>query len=256
MSVVLYRVKGSWAEITLNRARVRNALNLELMERLRGCLLEAREDSNVVAVEITGSGEFFSAGGDLRDFQGRGVFQGHRVKELYWELLWLMQHLGKPVVAKVNGAALGGGLGLVLASDVVIASEEAEFGTPEVRVGIFPMMIMPLLYRHLGPKRSMELMLSGERIPARRAQEWRLVNRVVSPQDLGAEVEAFMERLSSFSPAVLSLGKEAFYRMLEMPLPQAFGYLQGMLSLNLQLEDAAEGIRAFLAKERPCWRGK
>lgn len=257
MSELLADVVDGVAMLTINRAEQRNSLSAGVMDGLIDALGRLRDDASVRAVVLTGAGEkAFCAGGDLTSMAGDGPYAGHLARRRYVELLEVMVDVGKPTVAAVNGAALGGGFGLVLACDLAVAAETATFGTPEVKVGLFPMMVAALLVRHVGRKRAMELALTGERISASRALELGLVNRVVPG---GAVVEAavgFAAAVGALSPAVLRLGREAVYTAADMEYRQSLRYLHAMLTVNCSLEDAVEGVAAFVGKRAPVWKGR
>ncbi|MFQ6015191.1 MAG: enoyl-CoA hydratase/isomerase family protein [Anaerolineae bacterium] len=256
--VVLYQKSDYIATITLNRPEARNALNPQLLEELNDALRTAQRDEGVRVVILTGAGDkAFCAGGDVAGL-GADVnpVEGHYARQSYVEFFQVMARLGKPTLAAVNGHALGGGLGLVLACDLAVAAERATFGTPEINVGLFPMMVMASLFRNVGRKKGMELILTGERISAQEAERIGLINRAVPDDQFEAAVAEMAQKLASFSPAVLKLGRDAFYTMADMSFEDALTYLQGMLTLNLLTEDAVEGIRAFLEKRKPEWKGR
>ncbi|MFZ5817485.1 MAG: enoyl-CoA hydratase/isomerase family protein [Bacillota bacterium] len=243
--------------LTIHRPEQRNALSAGVMEGMIEALRRWTDDPAVRAVVLTGAGEkAFCAGGDLTAMAGDGPYGGHLARRRYLELLEAIQESGRPVIAAVNGAALGGGFGLVLACDLAVAAESATFGTPEVKIGLFPMMVAAKLVRHLGPKQAMELALAGEKIDAGRALALGLVNRVVPAADLLAEAEGLARSLASLSPAVLRLGREAVYTAADMEYRQALRYLHAMLSVNAMTEDAAEGVTAFLSRREPEWKGR
>jgi enoyl-CoA hydratase/carnithine racemase len=156
----------------------------------------------------------------------------------------------------VNGHALAGGLGLVLACDLAVASESAEFGTPEIDVGLFPMMMMALLQRHVGRKRALELVMTGDRQPSREALALGLINRVVPAAELDTAVGTLARKLAGKSQAVMALGKRAFFTAEDLPLPAALEFLASQLSLNVMAEDAAEGVTAFMEKRPPKWNDR
>ncbi len=164
--------------------------------------------------------------------------------------------VGKPVIGSVNGLALAGGCGLTLLCDFAISSERARFGFPEIKVGIFPMMVMANLFRVIGRRKALELVLTGKVIDAREAEQIGLINRAVPHEDLKAEVEKLASDLLKLSPSTLRLGKEAFYSSSEMGALQALDYLREMATLVLLTEDAKEGVEAFLAKRKPSWKGR
>ena len=256
---VLYETQHGIARITLNRPEQRNALSAEVMSGLRAALLRAGADAEARVVVLTGAGErAFCAGGDLggSGFAGKGFTERHQDRRDFADLFRLMNRLGKPLIARVRGYCLAGGFGLALGCDLVVASDDATFGTPEVKRGLFPMMIMATIFKNVGRKKGMELMLTGDRIDAREAERLGLVNHVVPAAELDAKVDELARKIGAMSPAVVRLGRDAFYTMSDMTFDQALDYLQGMLTLNLGTEDAIEGVRAFLEKREPQWKGR
>jgi enoyl-CoA hydratase/carnithine racemase len=209
------------------------------------------------AVVITGSGDkAFCAGADLQSMQGASFTAMHEGRSYLVELVRRMGRMTKPLVGRVNGAALGGGFGLACACDIVIAVDTATFGTPEIDLGLFPFMIMPLIFRHTNHrKRALEMILTGEKLAAADAQRLGFANRVVPAAELDAATNEVARKLASKSPMVMKLGREAFYRMQELPFDGALDYLKCMLTIDVMTEDAAEGIGAFLEKRAPQWKG-
>jgi enoyl-CoA hydratase/carnithine racemase len=256
--VVQYEVQGPAARLTLNRPQARNALSAEAMDGLFAGLARAEADAAVRAVVLTGAGEkIFCAGGDLSSMTSAdGFLSGHEGRRRYGELLLRLQGLRKPTVARVNGHALAGGLGLVLACDLAVAADGAELGTPEIDRGLFPMQVIALLQRHLGRKRALELVLTGARLPAREALALGLLNRVVPAAELDGAVKIFTDALAQKSQAVLALGRRAFFAAEDLPLAPAVEHLASQLSLNVLAEDAAEGVTAFMQKRAPKWKDR
>ncbi len=255
---LIYQKDGARARLTLNRPARRNALSPDLIEALHAALRQAKDDPEVRVVILTGAGEqAFCAGGDLGGgMVGDGLLASHEGRGRFAELFTVLAELGKPVIARVQGDALGGGLGLMLACDLVVAADSARFGTPEVRLGLFPWVIMATLGRNLPRKAVMELLLLGERVDALQALQWGMVNRVVPADRLDTTVDDLADRAASFSPAVVRLGRMAYYQMDEMPLRDALPYLNSMLTVNTLLDDAGEGVAAFLGKRTPQWKGR
>lgn len=255
---VVVSVEERVATVTINRPERRNALSANVVKMLIDVFEELSDRKDVGVIVLTGAGEkVFCAGGDLGDggLMSSGALQMHHDRGGFASLLLTMQRCGKPIVGRVNGHALGGGFGLALNCDVVIASERATFGMPEIRVGLFPMMIMAVVVRNVGRKVAMEMMLTGERISAADALAKGMLNRVVAPEDLDEAVLSMATRIAGFSPAILRLGRDAFYATQDMGIEQALLYLQGQLTLNTMSEDAAEGVMAFLEKRAPEWKG-
>jgi enoyl-CoA hydratase len=254
---VRYEVQGTQALVTLNRPKARNALSPAVVQGLMDAMARAEADAQVRVLVFTGAGEkVFCAGGDLGQMGDGGFLGMHEGRRAYATLLSRIQGCRKPTVARVNGHALAGGLGLVLACDLAVAVEGAEFGTPEIDVGLFPMMMMALVQRHVGRKRALELAMTGDRLPAREALALGLINRVVPAAELDAAVGALAGKLAGKSQAVLALGKRAFFMAEDMPLPAALEFLASQLSLNVLTEDAGEGVSAFLEKRPPKWNDR
>ncbi len=246
------------ARLTLNRPGRRNALSAELVEALHGAFDTLEEDEDIRAAVLTGAGSVFCAGGDLAGGMAGegGLLEAHRGRARFAELLARIPRLRVPLVAAVNGDALGGGLGLALGADLTVVDPAARLGTPEIRVGLFPMVILAVLQRQVPRKPLLQMVLAGERIDAERALALHMVNAVSAP---GAAVDEAMDlagRLARRSPAILALGKDAFYRVADQPFEDALAYLHTQLTLNLLTEDAMEGVAAFLQKREPSWKGR
>jgi enoyl-CoA hydratase/carnithine racemase len=245
---------GPIARVTLNRPDKRNPIGPATCGELVHALAALGADPAVRVVVLTGAGPAFSAGGDLSAMGGGGG--GGVPPASLVDLLTAMHRLGKPIVARVHGPALAGGLGLMVACDVVIASDAAAFGTTEIQVGLWPMMITAELVRNIGRKRTLEMMLTGRKLPAAEALAIGLVTEVVPAADLDARVDAVAAALADKSPAALRLGLTAFYASADLDHEPALRYLEGELAKVLALEDAAEGIAAFLGKRKPVWKGR
>lgn len=254
---VRYEVEGGTARLTIDREAARNALSPLVVQQLIEGLERADGDAAVRCVVLTGAGQkVFCAGGDLGGMTGDGFLSGHEGRRGYGLLLQKFQQVKKPTIARVNGHALAGGIGLVLACDLSVASADAGFGTPEIDRGLFPMMLMALLQRHLGRKRALEMVLTGDRLTAQQAMEWGLVNRVVPASELDAATKTLADKLAGKSQAILGLGRRAFFTAEDLPLGQAVEFLASQLSLNVLTEDAAEGVTAFLEKRPAKWNDK
>jgi enoyl-CoA hydratase len=239
----------------IDREPKRNALNGEV---LRGILTALREVDQARVVLLTSAGDrVFCSGADLvqmaPDATGLEVHEG---RGLLREVVLAMQDCPVPVVASVQGLCLAGGVGLVLGCDLVVASDAAQFGLPEVDLGLWPFMVSALLGRHVSPKRAMEMMLSARRVPAAEALEMGLLSRVVPHADLAAETSALVQALADKPPLAVRLGKQAFRAALESSLPAGLDAMQAQLSLLNTTQDASEGVTAFLQKRKPSWTGR
>jgi enoyl-CoA hydratase/carnithine racemase len=245
--------------IALDDPDKRNALSIELLDDLIDALQEARDDDATRCVVLTSTHpKVFCAGGNLAAFgDDAPVIAKHVANDRFPTLFRLFGELGKPSICAAGGHALAGGLGLVLACDLVIARESARFGAPEINVGVFPFMLMALLYRNIPRKQVNELMLLGEQVLAAEAKALGFVNRVVGDgEDFEAVVADWADRLASKSPILMRLGKDAIRRQDDMAYDDALDYLQGQLSLVLATDDAKEGVQAFLEKREPVWAGR
>jgi enoyl-CoA hydratase/carnithine racemase len=252
---ILCEIAGAKATLSLNREEKRNALSGEMVHAILGHLSAIRENEAVRVVCLTSAGgKFFSSGGDLAGMMGGGG-PADAARE-YAELLKAILRLPKPVVCRLNGIAQGGGIGLMLACDIVVARSDVEIGTPEVNVGIFPMMIGALLYRNALWKKAMKMILTGTRVDAYEAERMGLVSQVVPPETFDAEVGALLENLAAKSPSAVRIGKEAFYAMGDMDFEASLDHLCEGLQKVLATEDAFEGISAFLEKRKPQFKGR
>ncbi len=255
---VLYEVEHSVARVTINRPDRRNAMSYGVMQGLRDSVAAAKADEDVRVLVLTGAGDrAFCAGADLGGIaENAGAAAAHDGRGLLADLFRELWSLGKPTVARVRGYALAGGFGLALACDFVIAADDAQFGTPEVNVGLWPYMITVPLLRSMPPKKVLELQMTGRRVNAEEADRIGFVTRVVPVDELDGAVDELAASLASKSPLVLRWGRDAFYRVLEMDGDAALDYLQGMLTVHTQSEDAAEGVAAFAEKRTPEWKGR
>lgn len=251
---LLYQVKDQVARITINREAQRNAITPEAIGLFHCLLDQAESDENVRAVLVTGAGDkAFCTGAQLGDGMSEG---GGLVFAEYARLLKRLATFPKPTVARVKGFCLAGGMGFMLACDLAIASHDSVFGTPEVNVGLWPMMIGALIFRNAPRKKAYEMIMLGERMNAMEAHSMGLVTRVVSAPALDAAVEGILASLAAKSPIGMKIGKEAFHQAESMPLGEALEFLSAKLVEVASTSDAREGITAFLEKRNPVFTGK
>ncbi len=255
---ITYQVADRVATITFNDPDTRNALSDTLLDNLIDALKLARDDDEVGVVVLASSHEkVFSAGGNLAAFgSDAGPVEKFDGADRFVEAFKLLGQLGKPSIVAAKGHVLAGSLGLALACDLIIASENAGFGTPEIQVGLFPFMIMALIYRNVPRKKTNEMLLLGERLTAAEAKEAGIVNKVVAPDEVDAAVADWAGKLAAKSPLIMRLGKDAMWRQMDMGLTDALDYLRSQLAIELSSEDAIEGVKAFFEKRDPNWTGR
>lgn len=244
------------AVVTLNRPERRNALSLGLMQDLIGCLREIGQSADIRAVILAATGSAFSAGHDLSELRDGKLCDYRHVFEVCTELMTLIQSIPQPVIAEVRGIATAAGCQLVATCDLAIASEEARFATPGVRIGLFCTTPMVALTRAIGRKRALEMLVTGVPIDARTATEWGLINRAVPGERLREETRALAQRIAEASPLTMSIGKQAFYAQIDLDQPKAYAYAREVMSMNAMADDAQEGMGAFLEKRSPSWQGR
>ena len=248
--------------LTLNRPEARNSLSEAMLGALQSAVDEVSSDAGVRAVVIGAAGPVFSAGHDLKELTarrtdpdgGRGYHE--QIMQQCSRLMRAIVQCPKPFIAAVQGTATAAGCQLVATCDLAVASRAAKFCTPGVNIGLFCTTPMVALTRNVSRKRAMEMLLLGEMIGAEEAADYGLVNRVVDPDKLMDEAMAMARAIAAKSSATVAVGKEAFYRQIEMPLAEAYGYAAGVMVENMLLCDAGEGIGAFLEKRQPQWKDR
>lgn len=257
MPDLLYEVKESVAYITINREAARNSISADAVSLFLESLDIAEKDDSVRVVCVSAAGEkVFCSGADLGGALGKDGLGENPVVKNYAGLLTRLAQFPKPTLAKVNGHCLAGGTGFMLACDIVIAKEGAKFGTPEVNVGLFPMMIGALIFRNVPRKKAMEMILLGEKLTADQALEMGMVTRVVPAEKFDLEVEDVLKKLVAKSPIGLKIGKAAFNEVESMDLGPALDFLSRKLMEVAGTADAAEGITAFMEKRAPIFTGR
>ena len=258
-TAILYTVSDRIARITINRPEKRNTLDATVLAELGAAFRAADADAAVGAIVLTGAGEkAFCAGADLgAGMLAQSVYERHEASRAFVEVFRTMRSLGKPVVCAANGHVLAGGLGLALACDFVIAVEDADFGAPEINLGLFPWVILATLVRNtIDRRRLLELLLTGEKVRGDAVRELGWASRVVPRAALEDSVVSLAGKLAAKSPVVLRLGRRAWYATADMTFDQAVEYLHPMLTVTSMTEDAAEGVVAFFEKRPAVWKGR
>jgi enoyl-CoA hydratase/carnithine racemase len=258
---LLRQEQGRVALLTLNRPESRNSLSEALLNALLAAIDELSAAKRISAIVITAAPPAFCAGHDMREMtarrsdsdRGRAFFEA--LMRLCSSVMQAIVHCPKPVIAAVNGTAAAAGCQLVASCDLAVAGTSARFATPGVNIGLFCSTPMVALSRNVGRKQAMEMLLLGEPAAAEQAREMGLVNRVVADADVLDAALAMADQIASKSPATVAIGKEAFYRQLEMPLADAYVYASRVMAENMLVRDAEEGIGAFLEKRQPRWPG-
>jgi enoyl-CoA hydratase len=255
---VTLEVADGVATIALDDPETRNSLSPQLLNDLLGALGEVRDDDDARCVVLTSTHEkVFSSGGNLAAFGADApLIDRYKGTQPFVEVFKAIGELGKPTIVAANGHVLAGSLGIALACDLIIAKDTAGFGTPEINVGLFPFMIMALIYRNVPRKKTTEMLLLGDRLSAEEARETGIVNKVVPADEFDAAVADWAQKLASKSPVVMKLGKDAMWRQMDMPLYDALDYLSSQLTIELGTEDAIEGVMAFFEKRDPQWKGR
>lgn len=257
--IVLSEARGQAVQITINRPDRRNAINEALCAGISAAIDAAEADPAVRAIVLTGAGEqVFCAGGDLKPSADGSPFALEPAEPNHYviRLFRRMQACRLPIVARINGDALAGGLGIVCACDMAITTSTARFGVPETRVGLFPMMILPYMMRIIPRRRLLEMCITGELLDAADALALDIVSYVVPPAELDAKVDWLLARIVNKSPTAIRIGKQVFHAIEDMTIDQSFELTQVMLPIMAQSADAKEGFAAFNEKRKPVWTGK
>ena len=255
---VRYDVADRVATIALDQPETRNALSNELLDDLIEAFEMARDDDSVRCVVLTSTHEkVFSSGGNLAGFAAEEpLVHKHWGTDRFPRLFRMIGELGKPTLCAANGHVLAGALGLALACDLIIARDGVRFGTPEINVGVFPFMILALIYRNVPRKKATELLLLGEQISAAEAERIGIVNKVVAADEFDAAVADWAAKLAAKSPVLMRLGKDALYRSQDMALEDALELLHAQLTIAFSTDDIQEGVKAFFEKRDPEWTGR
>jgi enoyl-CoA hydratase/carnithine racemase len=257
--IVKYTVEDHIAIISMNDPERRNPLSKEMGFALQTRIAEASKDNDIYVIVLTGSGNSFCAGGDIKEFSTfhlRPASEIHREGESTTGLFKSLSNLRKPLIGAVNGHALGGGLGLVATCHYVVASEEAKFGTTEIKLGLFPLVILPSLIDAVGPRKALEIGFTGDIFTSKEALEWGLVNQVVPSQSVLPKALAFARRLSAASPLALRVGLDCYVTTRDMEWNKKLDYANTLRVISFLSDDLREGATAFLEKRAPQWKGK
>jgi enoyl-CoA hydratase/carnithine racemase len=255
---VTYEAADRVATIMLNRPEQRNPLSTQMMRDIVAALGNAKNDTEVRAVVLTGAGDkAFCAGADLGGLSADATeVEKHLERTGFVEMFLTIERLGKPLIGCINGHALAGGFGLAMSCDLVVAADTATFGTPEINVGLWPMMIMAIINRNLPRKRATELYMTGERIDAQRASQWGLVNRIAPAAEVRQAAHTLAVQLTKKSPLIMGLGRDALYAIDGLDYEESLRYLQSQLTVVTLSDDAKEGVVAFLQKREPDFKGR
>jgi enoyl-CoA hydratase len=255
---VLITVDGHVATVVLNRPEQRNPLSATMLRDLASAFRWCQAEAEIRVVVLTGAGDrAFCAGADLASFDGGMTdLERHRSRDLFVELFVLMATLGKPIVGRINGHALAGGLGLACSCDLLVSTDTATFGTPEINVGIWPMMIQAILARNIPRKVLLEMEMLGDRWTATQLQSVGVINRVVPHDQLDSTVNEIAQKLARKSPVAMRLGRDSFYRQQDMEFRAALDYLHSQFTLVTLTDDSKEGIKAFFEKREPEFKGQ
>lgn len=241
------------AVITLNRPERRNALSLALMEEIIRCLDEIAATHEIRAVILAAAGKVFCSGHDLAEMTGRNINEYRHIFDVCTRLMEKIQSIPQPVIAEVQGIATAAGCQLVASCDLAVASHQAAFATPGVKIGLFCTTPMVALSRAIGRKRALEMLLTGDPVDAATAADWGLVNRVVPAAELTSETRNLAARIANASSLVIGIGKQAYYTQIDLDQPKAYAYAKEVMTMNSLAADAQEGISAFLEKRAACW---
>jgi len=253
---ISFETEGQIAIVTLNRPQRRNALSLELMTELIECLNEIARDRSLRAVILAAAGKVFCSGHDLSEMVGRDINDYREVFDVCTELMTRIQSIAQPVIAQVQGIATAAGCQLVATCDLAVASDQAAFATPGIKIGLFCTTPMVALSRAVGRKRALQMLMTGDMVDALTAVEWGLINMAVPASELEEQTRKLAARIAEASSLTVTLGKQAFYTQIDLDQPKAYAYAKEVMSMNALAADAQEGISAFLEKRQACWAGK
>ena len=253
---VLVENTGPTARVTLDRPERRNPLSLQMMREATAAIRALGDDPDCRVVVLTGSGPALSAGHEISEMVERTLEQEREIFSVCVDLMESIQAIRQPVIAEVQGHAVAAGCQLVATCDLAVAVDTARFGTPGVKIGLFCSTPMVAVSRNIGRKRAMQMLLTGETIDATTAVEWGLINESVPADRLRARVDELATQIADASPLTLEIGKQAFYRQIDLPQDEAHREMAETMATNAVTCDAQEGMSAFLEKRTPQWRGE
>lgn len=253
---ILYEEKEKIGLITLNQPKKQNVLSLQLLNEISLCLRQIAREKDTTVVIIKGAGDNFCAGHDLNEILNQDIDSIRHLFQTCCNLMMLIHTIPQPVIAQVRGIATAAGCQLAAACDLVVAEESARFATPGVKIGLFCTTPMVPLSRAMGRKKALEMLLTGKFISAQEAKAYGLVNQVVSKEKLEKETWALAKEIDQYSLEIVSLGKQTFYQQIDMAEEQAYQYTKEVISANALMDNAVEGMSAFLEKRPPVWKDK
>ena len=255
-SYILSEQHGAIGYLTLDRPKQRNPLSVAMMTEFTAAIRALAQRSDVSVLVVRANGPVFSAGHDLREMVDRTLDDEREVFRICTEMMEAVQAIPQPVIASVQGPAVAAGCQLVAACDLAVASSNAVFGTPGVKIGLFCSTPMVAVSRAIGRKRALQLLLTGVPIDAETAAEWGLINEVVAPEALATRTAELAESIAAASSSTLAIGKQAFYRQIDLPQDAAYVEMSEVMATNAVTCDAQEGMSAFIEKREPVWQGR
>jgi enoyl-CoA hydratase/carnithine racemase len=257
--LVRYQIEDHVGIIEMNDPESRNSMSQNMCLTLIDTLKAAETNNEVHVIVITGAGSAFCAGGNIKEFalyQEKVASEVHKEGEATTNLFQTLTSLRKPVIGGINGHALGGGLGLVAACHYTVASSRAKLGTTEIKLGLFPLVILPVIIDAIGSKKALEISFTGEIFTADQAKEYGLVNKVVPPEQVMDVALKFARQLASASPLALKIGMDCFVKTRDMEWNKKLDYANTLRVISFLSDDLKEGAQAFLEKRQPNWTGR
>jgi enoyl-CoA hydratase/carnithine racemase len=252
---IIVQKSNGVGEVILNRPEVKNAMSRNTALEMMSAFKELDEDSEVRVIVLSHIGEYFCAGGDLQGYKDKPHIIYREYTHTVGDLWQMVTTLSKPLVASISGHVLGGGVGMIAACDMVIVTEDVNIRCAEINIGMWPMVVMPVLFRSVGRKKGLEMMMLGEKVPAQEAKEIGLVNFVCKKEELKEITSQVTEKLINKSPLALKLGRQVYYNIEDMEYNKAIEYTAEMITLLCCSHDGQEGVKAFFEKRKPEYVG-